>query len=146
METSTTRASLRETPASSDGGRWSSPSDLFSKIYRHKKAQASFSSTDYTDSIYLCNLWMKDFQMVLLRSLLLLTLALTAFGAPQRTSGNPDTLLSEAGALVQAGKLAEEEAATRKILTTHPRNAEAHRLLGVILDQRGGTAEIGRAH
>src|ERR1044072_3594748 len=59
---------------------------------------------------------------------------------PQRTAPNVDTLLSEAGALVQAGKLLEAEAATRKILVTHPRNAEAHSLLGVILDQRGQTS------
>src|ERR1043166_9099099 len=79
--------------------------------------------------------------MFLIRCLLLFSLALTVYGAPQRTSANVDTLLSEAGALVQAGRLAEAEVATRKILTTHPRNAEAHSLLGVILDQRGQTAE-----
>ena len=65
---------------------------------------------------------------------------------PQRTSPNVDTLLSEAGALVQAGRLQEAEAATRKILTTHPRNAEAHSLLGVILDQRGLTAEAEKEY
>src|SRR5215217_8721586 len=84
--------------------------------------------------------------MVLLRGLLLLSLALTVSGAPQRSSGNVDTLLSDAGALVQAGRLAEAEAATRKILTTHPRNAEAHTLLGVILDQRGATAEAEKEY
>jgi Flp pilus assembly protein TadD len=82
--------------------------------------------------------------MVLLRCLLLFSLALTVSGAPQRTSANIDTLLSDAGALVQAGRLAEAETATRKILTTHPRNAEAHSLLGVILDQRGATADADK--
>jgi len=84
--------------------------------------------------------------MLLIRCLLLLSLALTVSGAPQRTSGNADTLLSDAGALVQAGRLAEAEAATRKILTTHPRNAEAHSLLGVILDQRGASAEAEKEY
>src|SRR6185369_12231059 len=84
--------------------------------------------------------------MFLIRCLLLLSLALTVSGTPQRTSGNVDTLLSEAGALVQAGRLAEAEAATRKIITIHPRNAEAHSLLGVILDQRGATAEAEKEY
>ena len=59
---------------------------------------------------------------------------------------NIDALLSDAGALVQAGRLEEAEAATRKILSTHPRNAEAHSLLGVILDQRGNTAEAEKQY
>ena len=84
--------------------------------------------------------------MVLLRCLLLLSLALTTLGAQQRTAGNVDTVLSEAGALVQAGRLAEAETATRKIITTHPRNAEAHSLLGVILDQRGATADAEKEY
>jgi hypothetical protein len=44
--------------------------------------------------------------------------SLTVAGAtPQQTSpGNVDALLSEAGALVQAGRLEEAEAATRKII------------------------------
>src|SRR3954453_18253473 len=84
--------------------------------------------------------------MVLLRCLLLFSLALTVSGAPQRTTSNDDTMLSEAGALVQAGRLAEAEAATRKVLTSHPRNAEAHSLLGVILDQRGATADAEKEY
>src|SRR5215212_9579257 len=83
----------------------------------------------------------KIYAMVLVRCFIVLSLALTVSGAPQRTSPNVDTMLSEAGALVQAGRLAEAEAATRKILTSHPRNAEAHSLLGVVLDQRGATAD-----
>src|SRR6188474_927071 len=83
--------------------------------------------------------------MLLIRCLFLLSLALTVSGA-QRTTSNADTLLSDAGALVQAGRLAEAEAATRRILTTHPRNAEAHSLLGVILDQRGATAEAEKEY
>ena len=64
---------------------------------------------------------------------------------PQRPA-SADTLLSDAGALVHAGRLEEAEAATRKILTAHPRNAEAHSLLGVILDQRGQTAEAEKEY
>src|SRR5919107_863350 len=84
--------------------------------------------------------------MPVLRCLLLLSLALTTLGAQQRSSGNIDTLLSEAGGLVQTGRLAEAEAATRKILTSHPKNAEAHSLLGVILDQRGATADAEKEY
>src|SRR5678815_4031297 len=85
--------------------------------------------------------------MVLLRGFIFICLvALTAVGAPQRTAANVDTLLNDAGALVQAGRLEEAEAATRKILTAHPRNAEAHSLLGVILDQRGLTAEAEKEY
>ena len=69
---------------------------------------------------------------------LLCSVSLVVGAMPQRSSpGNVDTLLSEAGALVQAGRLEEAETATRKIVGSHPRNAEAHSLLGVILDQRG---------
>ena len=85
--------------------------------------------------------------MGLMRALLFLCFVSLVVGAsPQRTSGNADTLLSEAGALVQAGRLAEAEAATRKIITTHPQNAEAHSLLGVILDQRGATVEAEKEY
>src|ERR1044072_9618982 len=83
---------------------------------------------------------------MLLSCLLLLSLAFTIFGAPQRTAENVDTLLSEAGALVPAGRLQEAEAATRKILATHPRNAAAHSLLGVILDQRGQAVEAEKEY
>src|ERR1044072_5367051 len=84
--------------------------------------------------------------MVLAHGVLLLCLISIAAPAAQRTSSSADTLLSEAGALVQAGRLAEAEVATRKILTAHPRNAEAHSLLGVILDQRGATADAEKEY
>ena len=66
-------------------------------------------------------------------------MSLTVCGAtPQRPSQRSvETALSEAGAMVQAGRLEEAETATRKILTANPGSAEAHALLGVILDQRG---------
>src|SRR5689334_16936968 len=84
--------------------------------------------------------------MVLLRCLLVLSLGLTAFGAPQRPAKNVETMLSEAGALVQAGRLEDAEAATRKIINSYPRNADAHSLLGVILDQRGQTTEAEKEY
>ena len=85
--------------------------------------------------------------MGLVRAFLFLcSVSLVVSAMPQRTSPNVDALLSEAGALVQAGRLQEAEAATRKILVTHPRNAEAHSLLGVILDQRGLAAEAEKEY
>ena len=86
--------------------------------------------------------------MFLLRTFLVGLMALTVCGAtPQRPSQRSvETALSEAGAMVQAGRLAEAETATRKILTANPRNAEAHSLLGVILDQRGMTGEAEKQY
>src|ERR1051325_9671655 len=84
--------------------------------------------------------------MALLRCLLLLSVALTALGAQQPATRNVEAQLSEAGALVQAGRLEDAEAATRKIVNAYPRNAEAHSLLGVILDQRGQTAEAEKQY
>src|ERR1051325_8102824 len=84
--------------------------------------------------------------MVFLRCLLFFCFVSSAVvgATPQRAS--LETMLSEAGALVQAGRLEEAEAATRKILSTNPRSAEAHSLLGVILDQRGATAEAEKQY
>src|SRR6185369_14213910 len=84
--------------------------------------------------------------MVLLRCVLVFSLAFTALGAPQRASDNVDKLLGEAGALVHAGRLEEAEAATRKIVSAYPRNPDAHSLLGVILDQRGQTSEAEKEY
>src|ERR1041385_6065717 len=83
--------------------------------------------------------------MHLLRCFFAISVVLSVVGAtPQGAS--LETMLSEAGALVQAGRLEEAEAATRKILSTNPRSAEAHSLLGVILDQRGATAEAEKQY
>src|SRR5687768_13206983 len=63
---------------------------------------------------------------------------------PQRApSQQVETQLNDAGMLIQSGRLEEAETAIRKIISTNPRSAEAHTLLGVILDQRGlpGEAE-----
>lgn len=54
--------------------------------------------------------------------------------------------LTDAASLVRAGRLKEAEAATRKIIAGHPRSAEAHTLLGVILDQSGRTSEGEREY
>ena len=45
--------------------------------------------------------------------------------------------VGNAAALLEAGKLEEAEAAVRGVIAHEPRNAEAHALLGVILNQRG---------
>jgi Flp pilus assembly protein TadD len=86
--------------------------------------------------------------MSLFRCLVLFCLgSVTVFAAPpQRPQRSIETALSEAGALVQAGRLEEAETATRKLLTTNPKSAEAHALLGVILDQRGVTNEAEKEY
>ena len=77
--------------------------------------------------------------MRLVVSLVLLCgVAFVVGASPQRRPpANVDTLLSEAGALVNAGRLEEAEAATRKILATHPRNAQLPRRAPAHL--QGGT-------
>ena len=47
--------------------------------------------------------------------------------------------LKRSGALLQARRFEEAEAATRKILDATPRNVDARALLALILDQRGQT-------
>src|SRR5688572_15685856 len=81
--------------------------------------------------------------LVLICSLVLSVDAATPQGASSR---NIDAALSEAGALVQAGRLEEAENATRKLLSTNPRSAEAHALLAVILDQRGSSSEAEKEY
>jgi Flp pilus assembly protein TadD len=54
--------------------------------------------------------------------------------------------LEEATALLQARRFAEAEAATRKVLATKPRSADAHALLALILDQRGQEVEAEREY
>src|SRR5205085_10928679 len=63
---------------------------------------------------------------------------LAAVTAQQR---RVDAALSEATALLQAGRLEEAEVATRKLVTAKPRNADAHALLALVLDQRGQQVE-----
>src|SRR4030095_17086507 len=88
--------------------------------------------------------------VVLFGLFILLTLLSVAETRSQRRTRKPTTqvtapdkpgLLNEATALLQAGRVAEAEAATRKVLTIDSHNAEAHALLGVILDKRGVLAE-----
>src|SRR5205085_4837917 len=135
MATSTTRTILDAISANSAAGRWSSPSSSSFKKYATKKAQGA-------QTIFVCafcaSLWVNE--VMVLRCLIFVCLVgFSVVGATQRPS--VETELSEAGALVQAGRLEEAEAAVRKVLGTHPRSAEAHSLLGVILDQRGATAD-----
>ena len=84
--------------------------------------------------------------MRVLRCLLVIWLtSFSLYGAtPQGRS--PEASLSDIGGLVQAGRLDEAEAATRKLITTNPKSAEAHALLGVILDQRGNSADAEREY
>src|ERR1700737_20829 len=51
------------------------------------------------------------------------------------------SLLQEAALLLQTGKLDDAEPLVRRALAAAPSNADAHNLLGVILDQRGNLAQ-----
>jgi Flp pilus assembly protein TadD len=65
---------------------------------------------------------------------------------PSKVIDTASETLGEAADLLRAGRLEEAEAATRKIVASYPRHAEARSLLGVILDQRGLTADAEREY
>src|SRR5436305_6975160 len=70
-------------------------------------------------------------------------------GAQNQTKGTQQKrgvaqIVHDAAALMQAGKLAEAEIAVRSAISADPRDAEAHALLGVILDQQGHAEEAER--
>jgi Flp pilus assembly protein TadD len=96
---------------------------------------------------------------MLLASLVLLTFILTLSTAaqkrPQRDTqarrttqptGDSTKLLQEAAQLLQAGQLDAAEPLVRGALQAAPQNADAHNLLGVILDQRGKFPEAEHAY
>src|SRR5229473_2370942 len=56
------------------------------------------------------------------------------------------SLLREAASLLQAGKLDEAEPLVRRAVAAAPSNADAHNLLGTILDQRGQTQAAEREY
>src|SRR5260370_22065680 len=56
------------------------------------------------------------------------------------------SLLREAASLLQAGKLDEAEPLVRRAVAAAPSNADAHNLLGTILDQRGHTQAAEREY
>ncbi len=59
---------------------------------------------------------------------------------------NQTVELAEAANLFQTGRLEEAEAAVRKVIAIDSRNAEAHSLLGAVLDQRGLATEAEREY
>ena len=65
-------------------------------------------------------------------------------GAPQRE--DISLLLHEAAVLLQAGKLDEAEPLLRRVIAVAPSNADAHNLLGTILDQHGQTQAAEREY
>jgi tetratricopeptide (TPR) repeat protein len=56
------------------------------------------------------------------------------------------SLLQQTAGLIQNGKFTEAETVIRRAVTIAPNNADAHNLLGVVLDQKGSTAEAERAY
>src|SRR5437762_10698911 len=74
----------------------------------------------------------------------------TPRGAQAGDKGNAQvdvgTLLVRAVEALQAGRLDEAEPLLRRAAAVAPTNADAHSLLGALLDQRGRTAEAERAY
>ena len=54
--------------------------------------------------------------------------------------------LREAAELLQAGRIDDAEPIVRRVLAIAPQAADAHNLLGAILDQRGRTEEAEREY
>jgi len=69
--------------------------------------------------------------------------------APTQTGASPERLaaaLREAVALLSAGKLNEAEPIIRSVIASSPGIADAHNLLGILLDQRGRFPEAEREY
>src|SRR5262245_41601175 len=64
-----------------------------------------------------------------------------ASGQVKRDASEPNAQLPRAAELLRVGNLDEAEPILRQVLAANPKNADAHNLLGVILDQRGKTPE-----
>src|SRR5437660_12270874 len=64
--------------------------------------------------------------------------------ASQTQRNDEKAELRHAAELLQSGRLDEAEPLLRHLLISNPKNADAHNLLGAILDQRGQTAEAER--
>ena len=60
------------------------------------------------------------------------------------TRGGDSPLVRDAAALLEAGRVEEAEVAARGAVNADPRDAQAHALLGVILEQRGRHDEAER--
>src|SRR5690349_2808052 len=82
---------------------------------------------------------MKHWKVCIILCTFCVSLCSVSFGQTQPS-------LEEATALLQSRRFAEAEAATRKVLATKPRNAEAHGLLALILDQSGKQSEAEREY
>src|SRR2546429_358375 len=68
---------------------------------------------------------------------------------PNQTVNTSERLTSDlrdAVALLSAGRPAEAEPIIRSVIARSPGNADAHNLLGIVLDQRGKTPEAEREY
>ena len=77
----------------------------------------------------------------------LAAVASTAALAQRRNAAADEAAeLRRAADSLRSGNIEEAEALLRRVLATNPRNADAHNLLGVILDQRGRFSESETAY
>ncbi|HEY1404881.1 MAG TPA: tetratricopeptide repeat protein, partial [Pyrinomonadaceae bacterium] len=67
-------------------------------------------------------------------------------GKRDAAADNVPARLREAAALLRSGKPDEAEPLVRRAIAAAPRDADAHNLLGVILDQRGRSLEAEREY
>src|SRR5215813_10954561 len=79
-------------------------------------------------------------------NLALLVAPFHSYAQKTRSTPSQPRALADAAALLQAGHLNEAEVAVRAYLGSAPRDANAHILLGVILDQRGQQSEAEQSY
>ncbi len=79
--------------------------------------------------------------------LVILALLASAPGQSRRPDSASDSAeLVRAAELLRTGKPDEAEPLLRRILAANPKNADAHNLLGVLLDKRGNSAQAEREY
>jgi superkiller protein 3 len=81
---------------------------------------------------------------VLVASVLAATIA--SVQAQHSTTNKENSELQRAAELLQSGKLDEAESILRHVIRANPKNADAHNLLGAVMDQRGKPVEAEREY
>ena len=90
--------------------------------------------------------WVRVSPLCLAVTCAILTIPANSSAQQTRAVSTQPPTLSDAAHLLQAGRLAEAEAAVRAYLRNTARDTSGHTLLGVILDQRGRETEAEQSY
>src|SRR5205085_7177228 len=77
---------------------------------------------------------------------LLVAITVSPARAQDHLSNNEAAELQHAVELLQSNKLDEAEPILRNVIRTNPKNADAHNLLGAVMDQRGDILQAEREY